>query len=139
MKEKEALEVAIPKIEGSELISDVRAKVLHIPAPDPGNIVGYEYEVEERPMLLQDIWTIQRGIPVLESHYSLQIPAGWEYKPVWLNASEVKAVQSGANQWQWAIMGQQPYGPKKTCRHFWALRGKCSCRFLLPVMSRRTA
>ena len=42
VKEKEGAELALPKIEGSELISDVRAKVLHIPAPDPGNIVGYE-------------------------------------------------------------------------------------------------
>src|SRR5881227_620545 len=46
VKDKDGAEVALPKVEGSELISDVRVKVLQIPASDPGNIVGYEYELE---------------------------------------------------------------------------------------------
>src|SRR5215471_7232437 len=50
VKDKEAIEISLPKIEGSELISDVKDKVLQIPAPDPGNVVGYEYDVEEQPM-----------------------------------------------------------------------------------------
>src|SRR5207237_8760618 len=50
VKDKDAIEISPPKIAGSELIADVKAKILRIPAADPGNIVGYEYEVEERPM-----------------------------------------------------------------------------------------
>ncbi len=107
VKEKEAVEVGVPKIEGSELVSDVRAKVLRIPAPDPGNVVGFEYEIEERPMLLQDTWQFQQEVPVLEARYSLQIPAGWEYKPVWLNASEVQATQSD-NKLLWVVRDQKP-------------------------------
>src|SRR6267378_894004 len=72
VKEKDALDIALPNVSGSELISDVRHRVLHIPAPDPGNIVGYEYEVEERPFWLQDIWSFQERDPVRESRYSLQ-------------------------------------------------------------------
>jgi hypothetical protein len=49
IKDTEAAEVSLPKIEGSELISDVKAKLLRIPASDPGNIVGYQYEVEASP------------------------------------------------------------------------------------------
>jgi hypothetical protein len=45
-----------PNTEGGELISDVKYEVLHVPAPEPGNIVGYEYEVEEQPLFLQDTW-----------------------------------------------------------------------------------
>jgi hypothetical protein len=41
---------------------------LRIPAPDPGNIVGYEYEVEEQPIFLQNIWEFQDADPVRESH-----------------------------------------------------------------------
>jgi len=43
VKDKDAVEVS-PNIQGAELISDAKYKVLHIPASDPRNIVGYEYE-----------------------------------------------------------------------------------------------
>lgn len=102
VRDKEAIEVSLPKVEGSELVSDVKAKLIRIPAPDPGNTIGYEYEEEEQPMVLQDIWRFQHEIPARESHYSLQLPSGWEYKAVWLNYPEVKPTQSG-NQSQWSI------------------------------------
>jgi hypothetical protein len=104
VKDKDALEMSPPKIEGSELIQDVKAKVLNIPAPDPGNIVGYEYEKEEQPFALQDSWNFQREIPVREQHYSLQLPPGWEFKTSWLNYPEVKPTQSGGRQQsEWAL------------------------------------
>ena len=103
IKDKEAIEIALSKIEGSELISDVRDKVLHIPASDPGNVVGYEYETEEHPMVLQEVWEFQREIPAREIHYSLQLPAGWEYKASWINYPESKPAPAGSNQWQWVV------------------------------------
>ena len=102
VKDKEAVEVALPKVEGSELISDVKEKLLRIPAPDPGNIVGYEYEEEEQPLVLQDVWGFQREIPVRETHYSLQLPPGWAYKAFWINYPESKPNESGS-QLQWVI------------------------------------
>lgn len=102
IKDKDAVEVA-PNLDGGELISDVKFRVLTIPAPDPGNIVGYEYEVEEQPFFLQDQWEFQEIDPVRESHYSLQLPAGWEFKASWLNHPEVKPIQAGNNSWQWAV------------------------------------
>ncbi len=101
VKDKDATEVS-PAIEGGE-ISDTKLKVLRIPAPDPGNIVGYEYEVEEQPIFLQNIWEFQDADPVRESHYSLQLPPGWEFKISWLNHPEVKATQAGGNAWQWTV------------------------------------
>lgn len=88
---------------GFVLFTDTKDKVLRIPAPDVGNIVGYEYEVEERPFWLQDIWDFQGTDPVLESHYSLQLPPGWEYKASWLSYPEVKPAKGGGNVWQWVI------------------------------------
>jgi hypothetical protein len=102
VKDKEAVEISPPSVPGAELIDDVKVKLLRIPASDPGNIVGYEYEVEEHPLVLQDIWFLQGGDPVRESRYSLQLPAGWEYKASWLNYPEVKPSQVG-NTWQWSI------------------------------------
>ncbi|HZR55980.1 MAG TPA: DUF3857 and transglutaminase domain-containing protein [Terriglobales bacterium] len=103
VKDKEAMEVALPKVDGSDLISDVRVKIIHIPAPEPGNIIGYEAELEERPLVLQDEWNFQTLSPARESHYSVQLPAGWEYKTSWLNYKEVKPVQAGSNLWQWTV------------------------------------
>src|SRR5438552_11950538 len=70
IKDKEAVEVSLPKIEGSELVSDVKDKLLRIPAAEPGNIVGYEYEQEEQPYVLQDVWRFQATSPVGEAHYT---------------------------------------------------------------------
>jgi hypothetical protein len=103
VKDKDAIDVAMPNIAGSELISDVKDKLLHIPAPDPGNIIGYEYEVEEQPLVLQATWYVQEPVPVRESHYILQLPPGWEYKASWLNHPEVKPAQAGGSQWTWAV------------------------------------
>ncbi len=102
IKDKEAIEVALPRVAGSELISDVKDKYLQIPAADPGNVIGYEYEEEEQPLVLQDVWMFQREIPGRELHYSLQLPAGWEFKASWVNHAEVKPEQSG-NQWNWVV------------------------------------
>lgn len=103
VKDKEALEVSLPRIAGSELISDVKDKMLQIPAADPGNVVGYEYEQEEQPMVLQDVWRLQHEVPGRELHYSLQLPSGWEYKASWINYPEAKPTQAGNNQWEWVI------------------------------------
>src|SRR6266851_2133699 len=103
VKDKDGAEISLPKIDGSELITDVKEKVIQIPAPDPGNIIGYEYELEERPLVLQADWNFQRETPVRESHYSLQLPASWEYKASFLNYPEVKPAQIGNNQWQWTV------------------------------------
>ncbi len=92
-----------PNTEGGELVTDVRFRLLHIPAADPGNVIGYEYEVEEQPLLLQDSWDFQGSDLVQESRYSLQLPAGWEYKVSWRNHSEVKVTEAGNNLWQWSI------------------------------------
>lgn len=102
IKDKEAVEVALSGVDYSELINDVKDKVLRIPAADPGNIVGYEYEEEEQPMVLQTGWMLQDEIPGRELHYSLQLPQGWEHKASWINYPEVQPKQNG-NRWEWVV------------------------------------
>lgn len=101
VKDKDAVDLALSG--GGELIDDTKYRVLSIPAPDPGNIIGYEYEVEERPFFLQDMWYFQETDPVRETHYSLQLPPGWEFHDYWLNHPEVKATTTGNNLWQWTV------------------------------------
>jgi len=102
VKDKDALDAAAPA-EGGYLMQDTRYRFLKIPAPDPGNIVGYEYEIEEQPFWLQDIWDFQGTDPVRESHYSLQLPPGWVFKASWLSHAEVKPDEGSGNVLQWAI------------------------------------
>jgi transglutaminase-like putative cysteine protease len=103
VKDKDALEVAAPA-EGGYLINDAKAKLLQIPASDPGNIIGYEYDMEEQPFWLQDVWEFQGLDPVRESRYSLQLPAGWVFKPAWIAHSELKPDETSGSELRWAIM-----------------------------------
>jgi hypothetical protein len=103
VKDKEALETALTGLENGELVSDVKSRFLRIPAADPGNIVGYEVEYEMQPYVSQDVWGFQHSVPVRESHFTLQLAPGWEYRAVWLNHAEVPPVSSGNNQIQWAL------------------------------------
>ena len=122
VKDKDALEASLPKVEGSELVSDVKVKLLRIPAPDPGNIIGYEYEKEEQPLVLQDIWNFQSESPVRESHYSLQLPPGWEYKASWLNYPGNQARVAGKQSV--AVGGQRREGHSQGRRNA-ADGGRC--------------
>lgn len=88
---------------GEELFSDLRVKVVEVPAADPGNIIGYEVEQEGRRYVLQDEWPFQRVFPVADARYTLQLPPGWEYKAVWTNHAEMTPSSAGGNQWQWEL------------------------------------
>lgn len=104
VKDKDAMETALFGVRDGELMTDLKTKVLTIPAADPGNIVGYEIEQEVRPYVLQDVWAFQReGTPVREARYTLQLPPGWEYKAVWVNYSKAEPSPAGSNQWQWVV------------------------------------
>jgi hypothetical protein len=112
VKDKDAIDVAIPK-EGGTLVEDERFRLLRIPASDPGNIVGYEYDVEERPFWLQDGWDFQRMDPVRESHYSLQLPAGWAFKTSWISHPEMKPEETGGNVLTWTVNDVKGIRPEK--------------------------
>jgi len=103
VREKDSVEMSPPAVRGFELAVDVKAKVLQIPAPEPGNIIGFEYETVEKPFFLQDVWAFQAGDPVREGRYFLRLPAGWEYKATWLNYPETNPIQTGSNEWQWTV------------------------------------
>ena len=113
VKEKEAIETSLWGVQNGELMTDLKSKILTIPAADPGNIVGYEIEQELRPYVMQDVWAFQKvEVPVREAHYSLQLPAGWEYKAVWLNHPELPA-SGGAGQWQWVVNDIKAIKPER--------------------------
>ena len=100
VKEKEAVETS--PFDG-ELFSDQHFKYIRIPAAEPGNVVGYEYQQRRRPWILQDDWTFQHRIPVLKARFTLSLPVGWEYKPYWLHYAGREPQATGANSWAWEL------------------------------------
>ena len=103
MKEKDAVESAVLGVDDGSLIGDLRSKLLRIPAATPGNIIGYEYEQEERPYMNTAEWYVQETVPVREARYSLQLPPGWTYKATWLNHADLAPTSTGTNRWQWVL------------------------------------
>ncbi|MFY9674863.1 MAG: DUF3857 domain-containing protein [Terriglobales bacterium] len=134
VKEKDALETSAG--EGYELFSDVKGKILRIPAPDPGNIVGFEYETEEQPFWLQDEWAFQGLDPVRESHYSLQLPAGWVFKTAWISHAEVKPDENGG-QLQWTLRDVSGIRPEREMPPWDGLAGQMVVSFFPPGGSSR--
>jgi hypothetical protein len=124
--------------DGVELYSDWKFKVLRIPAADPGNIVGYEYQVEERPLFVQDQWELQRPIPVRESHYSLQLPQGWEYKTAWLNYPEAKPIQGMNGRWEWTIRDVKAIRPEEEMPPIEGIAGQMIVYLFAPGISNGT-
>jgi len=107
VKEKDAVETSVG-VENGELVSDLRIKVLQIPAATPGSIIGYEFEQEQRPYFKSDEWGFQEIVPVREAHYSLQLPPNWSYKAFWLNHAEETPTAAGAGKWQWTVSDIKP-------------------------------
>src|SRR5258708_4397842 len=112
VKDRDVIETALLGVTNSELATDLRTKLLQIPASDPGNIVGYEIEHEDRPYVMEDEWAFQETVPVREARYTLQLPPGWEYKATWLNHKPAEPTATGSNQWQWVLSGIDAIRPE---------------------------
>ena len=130
VKDKDVVETALLGVSNGELATDVRTKILKIPAPDPGNIIGYEIEHEDRPYILQDEWGFQDTDPVGEARYTLQLPPGWEYKAVFVNYPEVKSSSSGNNQWQWVLKNVEAIRTEDDMPPWRAVAGQMIVSFL---------
>ena len=132
VKDKDVVETALFGVSNGELATDVRTKVLKIPAADPGNIIGYEIEHEDRPYILQDVWAFQHEDPVGKARYTLQLPAGWEYRSTFLNYAEVKPTASGSNQWQWTVENVSGLRPEEEMPAWPAVAGMMIVSFFPP-------
>lgn len=103
VKERDAIDSADIDVEGGELVTDLRMKVLAIPGAQVGTIVGYEVEQELRPEFLSDEWEVQDIIPIGEEHFTLALPTGWSYESRWLNHDNEAPRSLGPSQWVWVL------------------------------------
>jgi len=108
VKQKDIVESGLTDIDGGELVSDLRRKLLVIPAATPGSIVGYEVVRDLQPYEMSDDWDFQDTIPVRESRYSVTLPPGWTYKVFWINYPETAPVQATAAATSWTLNDLKP-------------------------------
>jgi hypothetical protein len=134
VKDKDATETALRGVSNGELFTDLRTKLIQIPAADPGNIVGYEVEQEVRPFVYQYMWMFQEEIPVRETRFTLQLPPGWEYKATWLNYKEIKET-GGGNQWLWVVSDVKAIKPEDAMPPWRAVAGQLLITLLPPGTS----
>jgi hypothetical protein len=116
VKARDAIDSAVIDVEGGELVSDLRMKLLPIPGAQVGAIVGYEVEQELKPELLADDWDVQDTVPIRQSKFTLILPTGWSYESNWLNHGAQAPDSVGTNQWSWtlndvAAVKIEPYMP----------------------------
>jgi hypothetical protein len=85
------------------LYSDDRSMTARPPAPLPGSVIAFEYEVRRHKWISEIGWIFQDRDPVLGAVFTLQLPAGWEYRAAWIHGTEVQPVSLGDNHWQWTL------------------------------------
>ncbi len=124
VKEKDAVETSLFS---AALYQDARAKVLRLPAAEPGNVVGYEYVQRRRPEIFQDTWWFQDEIPVRRARFVLRLPAVWEFRSVWLNHAPRRTQVTAQNQLVWemadlpAVESEPSMPPGGPLRRAWPL------------------
>ena len=107
-KQRDIIETAITNVDGGELVTDVRTKVMQIPAAVPGSIIGYEFEQELLPYEMTDEWGFQDIVPVREARFTVRMPPGWSHQVFWLNHAEVPPTEVAAGQWAWIVSVPPP-------------------------------
>ena len=132
VKERDAIEAGLAGIAGSELISDVRARMLSIPAALPGSLVGYEFERDEQPLLQADSWDFQSTVPVRESRFTVELPPGWQYRSTWINHPE-QAPVTGGNRSLWAVSDVKPIAIEGQMPPWQGIAGRMWISFVPPA------
>ena len=137
VKDKDVVEHSVSEF-GGELVSDVKMRILPIPAAVPGNVVGYEIDYQSRPYVLQDEWQVQETIPVREAHYTLQMPPGWRFRSVWMNHAKVDPQETGGNEWRWVVTDQPPIRYERRMPPMRGLMGRMIVSFLAPTSNQQS-
>jgi hypothetical protein len=101
--DREAVEAGLEGVETGTFLTDTRSMLLSVPAAVPGSVVGFEFEQELHPYELNDEWDFQQSVPVGESRYTVQLPAGWSYRASWANHEAVMPAGDDRGVWHWTI------------------------------------
>ena len=103
-KTKKRLRTALRNVEGSELdFRRAEQAAADSRAPIPATLLAMSMKKMSNRLSCRVSGSFSVKFPVRETHYSLQLPPGWEYKASWINYPEAKPTQAGNNQWDWVV------------------------------------
>jgi len=81
-----------------DVYNEYRLKIIDAAGDvDAGFIFGYTIVTEEKPLFYHDNFSFQDDLPVMQSRYRLNLPAGWKASSITFNHAEVKPQISGAS------------------------------------------
>jgi hypothetical protein len=95
-------------VDEAEALNDVYdetrvKKISGVGDAEPGAVFGYQITTEERPFFNQLFWYFQGGTaPVISSHLTLVLPAGWRANGITLNHATVEPTVNG-NSYSWEL------------------------------------
>ncbi len=93
----------------NHLYSEERYKELDLSSTvRPGQIFAYEFEIREKTLITQRVFTLQQDIPVDHAQLIVDVPDGWELNFVPLNHPTGKPKQIG-QQYRWEAHDIEPY------------------------------
>lgn len=91
-----------------DIYDEGRVKIIDASSDaDAGSVFGYSVTMEERPLFNQDRWSFQGDLPVLQSSYSLSLPAGWKANSVTYNNAPIQPRINGST-YVWELNSLPP-------------------------------
>ncbi len=85
------------------MLSTNKVRIAHPPAVDVGATVICESEELLTPYIHENIWQIQRSIPVVFQALEVDLPAGRSHSQAWHNFKPVAPVEIAPNHWRWEL------------------------------------
>jgi hypothetical protein len=79
---------------------------------EDGSVFGYTYTLEDRSVFSQADWAFQDSIPVINSRYTLVLPAGWKAQGITFNQPTIEPrINGSAYTWELSNLPPIPLEP----------------------------
>jgi Domain of Unknown Function with PDB structure (DUF3857)/Transglutaminase-like superfamily len=85
------------------MLSTNKVRIAHPPAVDVGATVVCESEEVLVPYIHENIWEIQKSIPVVFQALEVDLPPGRTYSQAWHNFQPVQPVEVAPSHWRWEL------------------------------------
>ena len=94
-------------LDSDSLYTDIRKKILSIPDVLAGDIIAFEWEVENTPYSMENLFYYQGNTPVRKCLYTVNLFNGMECDLKWINREPLEPLQLSAESpqrshtWEW--------------------------------------
>jgi transglutaminase-like putative cysteine protease len=129
---REALETSLLGVQNGELVTDLRTKLLRIPASIPGSVVAYEVETLEKPRGWTEEWLFEDTVPIRETHFTLKLPPEWSFKATWLNHPDEAPSSTGSGQTEWVLKDLKEIRPEEDMPPWRGIAGRLVVALIPP-------